>query len=189
MWKALHQLSRPERLYQLSGRLVPWFAISGLAALLLGWVWGFGFAPADYQQGDSFRIEACQVILRHDKHGFDENRFCTALNDRLYCCVKRSRDDLDRSGRAELILKVISHVEKCVVFPNLRNNNEFIFVLLNGSIILLNIFPAHLIKIAFIGVHVRMINIRNCQTEGSCLHVDGDMGVFTHHIKEIPVLI
>ena len=56
MWKALHQLARPERLYQFSGRLVPWFAIAGLAALLLGWVWGFGFAPADYQQGDSFRI-------------------------------------------------------------------------------------------------------------------------------------
>jgi heme exporter protein C len=56
MWKALHQLARPERLYQFSGRLIPWFAIAGLAALLLGWVWGFGFAPADYQQGDSFRI-------------------------------------------------------------------------------------------------------------------------------------
>ena len=56
MWKALHQLARPERLYQFSGRLVPWFAISGLATLLLGWAWGFGFAPADYQQGDSFRI-------------------------------------------------------------------------------------------------------------------------------------
>lgn len=56
MWKALHQLARPERLYQFSGRLVPWFAVAGLASLLLGWVWGFGFAPADYQQGDSFRI-------------------------------------------------------------------------------------------------------------------------------------
>ncbi|MSE18127.1 heme ABC transporter permease, partial [Pantoea agglomerans] len=56
MWKALHQLARPERLYQFSGRLVPWFAISGLAALLLGWAWGFGLAPADYQRGDSFRI-------------------------------------------------------------------------------------------------------------------------------------
>ncbi|WP_336748458.1 heme ABC transporter permease [Pantoea vagans] len=56
MWKALHQLARPERLYQFSGRLVPWFAVAGLASLLLGWGWGFGFAPADYQQGDSFRI-------------------------------------------------------------------------------------------------------------------------------------
>jgi len=56
MWKALHQLGRPERLYQLAGRLLPWFAVAGLAALLLGWIWGFGFAPADYQQGDSFRI-------------------------------------------------------------------------------------------------------------------------------------
>lgn len=56
MWKWLHQLAKPERLYQLCGRLIPGFALTGSAALLLGWVWGFGFAPADYQQGESYRI-------------------------------------------------------------------------------------------------------------------------------------
>ncbi|CUU24797.1 heme ABC transporter permease [Duffyella gerundensis] len=56
MWKWLHQLAKPERLYQLCGRLVPWFALLALATLLTGWIWGFGFAPADYQQGNSYRI-------------------------------------------------------------------------------------------------------------------------------------
>lgn len=56
MWKWIHQLGQPERLYRLCGRFIPWFALPGVAALLLGWAWGFGFAPADYQQGDSYRI-------------------------------------------------------------------------------------------------------------------------------------
>ncbi|ADU70097.1 heme ABC transporter permease [Pantoea sp. At-9b] len=56
MWKWLHQWAKPEKLYRLCGRLIPWFAVLGVVTLLLGWVWGFGFAPADYQQGDSFRI-------------------------------------------------------------------------------------------------------------------------------------
>ncbi|MBJ3814969.1 heme ABC transporter permease [Shimwellia pseudoproteus] len=56
MWKALHQLAIPERLYRLSGRWLPW--LGGLSVLLLavGLVWGFVYAPADYQQGQSYRI-------------------------------------------------------------------------------------------------------------------------------------
>ncbi|AGB83407.1 heme exporter protein CcmC [Serratia sp. FGI94] len=56
MWKWLHQFARPERLYQVCERLVPWLGAAGVVCLLLGWIWGFGFAPKDYQQGDSFRI-------------------------------------------------------------------------------------------------------------------------------------
>jgi len=56
MWKWLHQLARPERLYAVCGRFIPWLAIIGLACLLVGWVWGFGYAPPDYQQGNSYRI-------------------------------------------------------------------------------------------------------------------------------------
>ncbi len=56
MWKMLHQWSKPERVYRLCGRAIPWLGTGAALALLLGWVWGFGFAPADYQQGESYRI-------------------------------------------------------------------------------------------------------------------------------------
>ena len=56
MWKALHQLAKPERLYQLCGYFVPWCALISAVLLVVGCVWGFGFAPADYQQGQSYRI-------------------------------------------------------------------------------------------------------------------------------------
>ena len=51
-----HRLGSPRWFYGISG---PWVVIFGaLAALLLltGCIWGLGFAPPDYQQGDSFRI-------------------------------------------------------------------------------------------------------------------------------------
>ncbi|NIF30856.1 heme ABC transporter permease [Enterobacter sp. Cy-643] len=56
MWKTLHQLAKPERLYHFCGRLLPWLAILSAVLLLVGCVWGFGIAPADYQQGQSYRI-------------------------------------------------------------------------------------------------------------------------------------
>lgn len=56
MWKPLQFLSEPEKLYRVCGKLIPWFALIGITLLTVGWVWGFGFAPSDYQQGDSFRI-------------------------------------------------------------------------------------------------------------------------------------
>lgn len=56
MWKTLHQLAKPERLYHFCGRLLPWLGILSAVLLLVGCVWGFGIAPADYQQGQSYRI-------------------------------------------------------------------------------------------------------------------------------------
>lgn len=56
MWKALHQLARPDRLYHFCGQLLPWLGIAAFLSLALGWTWGFGFAPPDYQQGESYRI-------------------------------------------------------------------------------------------------------------------------------------
>ncbi len=56
MWKWLHQWAKPERIYRLCGGIIPWAAMATAFALCLGWVWGFGFAPADYQQGESYRI-------------------------------------------------------------------------------------------------------------------------------------
>lgn len=56
MRKMLHQWAIPQQLYTSCARLAPWFFFPGLLVLLAGWGWGFGFAPADYQQGDSYRI-------------------------------------------------------------------------------------------------------------------------------------
>jgi heme exporter protein C len=46
MWKKLHQLAIPSRLYRLCGALIPWLSIAAMVTLVTGWVWGFGFAPA-----------------------------------------------------------------------------------------------------------------------------------------------
>lgn len=56
MWKWLHPYAKSESTYQLCKTLLPWFAVTALTCLLIGTVWGLVFAPADYQQGDSFRI-------------------------------------------------------------------------------------------------------------------------------------
>ncbi|KAA8996937.1 heme ABC transporter permease [Affinibrenneria salicis] len=46
----------PQRLYALCGRISTPCGLLATFCLLIGWVWGLAFAPADYQQGDSFRI-------------------------------------------------------------------------------------------------------------------------------------
>ncbi len=56
MWKWLHPYAKTERVYQLAQTLLPWFAVPALTLLSIGVIWGLAFAPADYQQGDSFRI-------------------------------------------------------------------------------------------------------------------------------------
>ena len=56
MWKCLHPYAKPEQSYRLAGLLFPWFMWGALFTLVIGIVWGLLFAPADYQQGDSFRI-------------------------------------------------------------------------------------------------------------------------------------
>ncbi|WP_028862501.1 heme ABC transporter permease [Psychromonas aquimarina] len=56
MWKWLHPYAKPERSYQLAGKLLPWFTALTVITFVVGSVWGLVFAPADYQQGDSFRI-------------------------------------------------------------------------------------------------------------------------------------
>ncbi|TXH03492.1 MAG: heme ABC transporter permease [Nevskiaceae bacterium] len=56
MWTWFHRLASPPTFYRLADRLVPWLGL--LAAGLLGYgiFGGLLLAPADYQQGDAFRI-------------------------------------------------------------------------------------------------------------------------------------
>ncbi|HIP75694.1 MAG TPA: heme ABC transporter permease [Psychromonas hadalis] len=56
MWKWLHPYAKPEKSYQLAGKLLPWFAVLTFITFTVGLIWGLLFAPADYQQGESFRI-------------------------------------------------------------------------------------------------------------------------------------
>ncbi len=56
MWKWLHSYADPERAFNLSGKLLPWFAMLAISLVGVGSVWGLVFAPVDYQMGDSYRI-------------------------------------------------------------------------------------------------------------------------------------
>ncbi|EIC8294230.1 MAG: heme ABC transporter permease, partial [Raoultella sp.] len=38
MWKTLHQLAMPPRLYQICGWFIPWLAIASAVVLITGWV-------------------------------------------------------------------------------------------------------------------------------------------------------
>lgn len=60
MWNYLktlyHKMGSPKWFYDISNQWMPW--LIGIGSLLMGagLVWGLAFAPADYQQGNSFRI-------------------------------------------------------------------------------------------------------------------------------------
>ncbi len=56
MWKFLNKLASPPHFYELAARMIPWFAGSALALIAYGTIAGLFVAPADYQQGDAFRI-------------------------------------------------------------------------------------------------------------------------------------
>ncbi|NQZ21000.1 MAG: heme ABC transporter permease [Colwellia sp.] len=56
MWKWLHPYANPEVSYHFVGKLLPWISKITILLLAIGIVWALVFAPADYQQGDSFRI-------------------------------------------------------------------------------------------------------------------------------------
>ncbi|WP_462157688.1 heme ABC transporter permease [Pseudoalteromonas sp. GB56] len=56
MWKWLHPYAKAERAYKLCNTLLPYFAVVAVVGIVVGWVWGLAFAPADYQQKDSYRI-------------------------------------------------------------------------------------------------------------------------------------
>ncbi len=56
MWRWLHPYAKPETVYHLLGRWLPWATAGAVLILGIGLVWGLLFAPADYQQGDSYRI-------------------------------------------------------------------------------------------------------------------------------------
>ena len=56
MWTWLHKLASPPHAFRLLDRMAPWFGVPACALIVIGAYWGLVEAPADYQQGDGFRI-------------------------------------------------------------------------------------------------------------------------------------
>ena len=55
-WKKLHILGSPPFFYSLSTKLIPWLWAAFAILISYGLFAGLVLAPADYQQGDAFRI-------------------------------------------------------------------------------------------------------------------------------------
>lgn len=56
MWTYLHKLSSPKYYYEWSGHWLPWLGGTTIVLMVVGLYWGLVVAPADYQQGESYRI-------------------------------------------------------------------------------------------------------------------------------------
>jgi heme exporter protein C len=55
-WTWFHKLASPPHAYRIAGRLTPWFGWPAFFLIAIGLFGGLVLAPADYQQGDAFRI-------------------------------------------------------------------------------------------------------------------------------------
>jgi heme exporter protein C len=56
MWSFFHKLGSPPWLYRISGKILHWLLPLTLVMLAVGVIWGLLYAPADFRQGNSFRI-------------------------------------------------------------------------------------------------------------------------------------
>jgi heme exporter protein C len=56
MWTWFHRLASPPSFYAFAQRYAPWLGLAAAFLLMYGMVGGLFFAPADYQQGEAFRI-------------------------------------------------------------------------------------------------------------------------------------
>ena len=55
-WTWFHRLGSPPHFYRIAGRLVPWFGVGAALCCVAGLIGALGYAPADYQQGEGYRI-------------------------------------------------------------------------------------------------------------------------------------
>lgn len=56
IWAWIQRFSSPKHFYDMSGKLIPWFAIPAILLGVYGTYLGLFVAPPDYQQGESYRI-------------------------------------------------------------------------------------------------------------------------------------
>ena len=56
IWAWIQRFASPKYFFDMSGKLVPWFAIAAMLTGVYGMYLGLFVAPTDYQQGESYRI-------------------------------------------------------------------------------------------------------------------------------------
>jgi len=56
IWHWIQRFSSPKYFFEMSGKMIPWFAISAALFGVYGLYQGLFVAPTDYQQGESYRI-------------------------------------------------------------------------------------------------------------------------------------
>lgn len=56
MWKILSKAASPKTCFDWAGRILPWLAIVTLLTFAYGLIGGLWLAPADYQQGNAYRV-------------------------------------------------------------------------------------------------------------------------------------
>src|SRR5580700_9657928 len=56
MWFVINNVVSPKRFFNLSMTLLPWFSVLFIILFSYGLIAGLFIAPADYLQGDGFRI-------------------------------------------------------------------------------------------------------------------------------------
>ncbi len=55
-WQWFHRLGSPRWFYEKTSPWLPWLTVISIALIVTAAVWGLAFAPADYKQGNSYRI-------------------------------------------------------------------------------------------------------------------------------------
>ncbi len=55
-WQWFHRLGSPRWFYEKTNSWLLWLTLLAWGLLLVGGIWGLGFAPADAKQGNSYRI-------------------------------------------------------------------------------------------------------------------------------------
>jgi len=55
-WQWFHRLGSPRWFYEKSASWMPWLGVLAVFMLVLGSIWGLGYAPPDAKQGNSYRI-------------------------------------------------------------------------------------------------------------------------------------
>jgi heme exporter protein C len=55
-WQWFYRLGSPKWFYEKTTPWMPWLGVIGIGTLIVGTIWGLAFAPADFKQGNSYRI-------------------------------------------------------------------------------------------------------------------------------------